>query len=362
MAVIDKLFVNQFRNLQSQIILPHKQINLFVGDNAQGKTNLIEAIYYLGHNRSFKTKTIKEVIGFEHQKFQLQAQIDGNKIKLEKSKNKNTISINQQKINISSQLSQFLPIQIITPDKGFVVNGTPKNKRSYLDWGVFHVKPETVILFKNYQKILKNIHALLFQNKINELDFWFLELAKTAVIINQNRIEYLQQLKQTKLANQSGLLKNLIESFNQFDYQFSSGWPKEVNEIDTQSMYQYLSNNTTQLLKNKHLKYGSHKANIIFSLSGKNECFLSRGEQKSLSIIFWLTQVLLLVNLKIKPIVLIDDLSSELDDEKINTVLHYLQALKVQTFITDISHNSSAMNGINCNIFQIQSGVVTPLN
>ncbi|MBE8189774.1 MAG: DNA replication and repair protein RecF [Candidatus Thioglobus sp.] len=362
MAIIDKLFINQFRNLKSQIISPNQHINLFIGANAQGKTNLIEAIYYLGHNRSFKTKTIKEVINFDFHQFQLQAKIGKNTIKLEKSKNQNNISINQQKINISSQLSQVLPIQIITPDKGFIVNGTPKNKRSYLDWGVFHVKPKTTKLFKNHNKILKNIQALLIQNKADELDFWFLELAKTALKINQNRAEYLQKLKQTKLPNQSKLLKNLIKSFDKFDYKFSSGWPKEVDETDAKSMYKYLSNNTSQLLKNKHLKYGSHKASIIFSLNNKNECFLSRGEQKALSIIFWLTQVLFLVNLKTQPIVLIDDLCSELDDEKINTILQYLQALNVQTFITDIGHNLSIMDGVNSSIFQIKSGVIQQLD
>ena len=147
MAVISKISINHFRNLESQYITPSKGINLFVANNAQGKTNLIEAIYYLGHNRSFKTKIIKEVIHFDHQSFQIIAQIGDDRIKLEKSKIKNTVSINQQRISNTSQLSQILPIQIITPDKGFVVNGTPKNKRSYLDWGVFHVKPNSVKSF-----------------------------------------------------------------------------------------------------------------------------------------------------------------------------------------------------------------------
>jgi DNA replication and repair protein RecF len=112
------------------------------------------------------------------------------------------------------------------------------------------------------------------------------------------------------------------------------------------------------LLKVKHLNYGSHKASIRFSLNNKNECFLSRGEQKTLSIIFWLTQVLLLVNLKTKPVVLIDDLSSELDNKKINVILQYLKALKVQTFMTDIGHNLDVIKSINPRIFQIDNGVI----
>jgi len=358
MAVISKLSINHFRNLESQYITPSEDINLFVANNAQGKTNLIEAIYYLGHNRSFKTKSIKEVINFEHQSFQLIAQIGDDRIKLEKSKNKNTITINEQRINNSSQLSQILPIQIITPDKGFIVNGTPKNKRSYLDWGVFHVKQNSIKTFKTYNKVLKNINNLLVRNKVDELDFWFLALAESAADINQNRINYLQQLKQTIFSNSSELLSTLINPLDQFDYQFSSGWPKEVDETNQQSIYKFLNSNTHNLLKVKHLNYGSHKASIRFSLNNKNECFLSRGEQKTLSIIFWLTQVLLLVNLKTNPIVLIDDLSSELDSKKINVILQYLKTLKVQTFMTDIGHNLDIIESINPSIFQIDNGVI----
>ncbi|MDC9714898.1 MAG: DNA replication and repair protein RecF [Gammaproteobacteria bacterium] len=358
MTVISKLSIHQFRNLHTQHIKPCETINLFIGDNAQGKTNLIEAIYYLGHNRSFKTKILKEVIGFTCNKFQLSAQVDEYLIKLEKSKNQNTVTLNQKKINNTSQLSQILPIQIITPDKGFIVNGTPKNKRSYLDWGVFHVKPESAKIFKNYNKILKNINTLLANQQTNELNFWFLELAKVSIIINKNRVDYLQQLKQTLLSKQTKTLDPLIDSLDQFNYQFSSGWPKEVDETNEQSICQYLNKNTPSLLRVKHLNYGSHKANINFMFNGKNECFFSRGEQKTLSIIFWLAQVVLLVNLNIKPIILIDDLSSELDHTKINIILHYLKDLKVQTFITDIGHNSSIINHINPVIFQMYQGEI----
>jgi len=359
MAIINKLSIHQFRNLKTQFIIPCETINLFVSDNAQGKTNLIEAVYYLGHNRSFKTKILKEIINFESEQFQLSAEVNKNKIKFEKSKNKTRISINQEKIDNASQLSQLLPIQIITPDKGFIVNGTPKNKRSYLDWGVFHVKPETIKAFKTYNKVLKNINTLLGKNQTNELNFWFLELAKSAVIINKNRLEYLQQLKKTLFSDQIKTLDILINSEEQFDYEFSSGWPKEIEVTNEQSIYQYLISHSSSLLRVKYLNYGSHKANINFTFGNRNECFFSRGEQKTLSIIFWLTQVVLLINLGTKPIVLIDDLSSELDNTKVNIILQYLKTLKVQTFITDINHNLPTIKSINPIVFHINQGEIT---
>lgn len=92
MTVINKLLINQFRNLNNQFINPGKNINLFIADNAQGKTNLIEAIYYLGHNRSFKTKVIKELINVGHDNFQLNAITDTHRIKLEKYRKKPSLT------------------------------------------------------------------------------------------------------------------------------------------------------------------------------------------------------------------------------------------------------------------------------
>ncbi len=361
MTVINKLFINQFRNLNNQLIKPGKNINLFIADNAQGKTNLIEAIYYLGHNRSFKTKIIKELINIDNDNFQLNAITDTHKIKLEKYRKKTIININQQRLKNTSELAQILPIQIITPDKGFIVNGTPKNKRSYLDWGVFHVKPTISSYFKNYNKTLKNINLLLLSNKVQELNFWFLEIAKISAKINQARVDYTNQLKKIHSNEILPLLSELFNSVKIFDYQLKSGWPKEVNASDYQSIYQYLTQNKTFLLKTKYLNYGPHKANIKFFLNSKEEFFLSRGQQKTLSIVFWLTQILILVKSGTNPIVLIDDISSELDEKKIKIILHYLNTLNVQIFMTNINPNLPLNKDGNTNIFHINKGVITPL-
>ena len=359
MAIIRKLAITQFRNLNQQYIKPGKKLNLFVADNAQGKTSLIEAIYYLGHNRSFKTKSLKELIELDQQKFQLDAQVDDYRVKLEKSKQKTNINIDQSRLKNSSELSKILPIQIITPDKGFIVNGTPKNKRSYLDWGVFHVELDFLSHFKNYNKALKNINTLLSQQKQEELDYWFLEISKLSVVINQSRSNYIEQLKNTNSSELIQELSGLFNAIDSFNYEFKSGWPKEVNAFNSDSVYKYLLKNKPFLIKAKYLNHGPHKASLKFFLNKKEECFLSRGEQKTLSIIFWLTQVSMLVKNNIYPIVLIDDISSELDTIKIKTILHYLNHLNVQTFMTDIGKDLSFIKDENPTIFKINKGVIT---
>jgi DNA replication and repair protein RecF len=360
MAIIHKLAITQFRNLNNQYIQPSARINLFIAKNAQGKTNLIEAIYYLGHNRSFKTKSIKELTQFNQKKFQLDAKVDDLRIKLEKSKQKINISINQIQVKNSSELSKILPIQIITPDKGFIVNGTPKNKRSYLDWGVFHVKLDFLATFKKYNKTLKQLNFLLAKQKYQELDTWLLEIAQLSSTISHARNEYIEQLKQTNSSQLLNDLSHLFKTIDSFDYKFKSGWPKEVDAFNSEKIYQYLLKNKAVLLKAKYLNYGPHKASLSFFLNQQEECFLSRGEQKTLSIVFWLTQVSMLVNQHIQPIVLIDDLSSELDLKKIQTILHYLNDLNIQVFMTDIGKNLSLIKDKNTTIFTINNGVISP--
>ena len=353
MAIIEKLHILRFRNLDNQYLEPSANINLFLGGNGQGKTNLIEALYYLGHNRSFKSKNIKDVVPFEKEFLQIDAVVDGVRVLLKKSKNKNTILFNQKKASSNSELTHLIPTQIISPDRGFVVGGTPKLKRSYLDWGVFHLNPGILKTYKSYNKALKNINTLL-TNNTKQLDHWFAQIAKLSVEISSARFDYIQKLKQTPFAP----LKELIKQNNKFDFLLKSGWTKDTNHLDQESIFKYLVKNRDSFAKIKHLNYGPHKATIDYCLNNQNEQLLSRGEQKKLSMFYWIMQVLMLVELNIKPIVLIDDISSELDQEKINSILGFLTKLDAQIFVTDIGNKPLPVDKKRATIFQIDKGVI----
>ena len=354
MAVIEKLHILQFRNLDNQYLEPHANTNLFIGGNGQGKTNFIEALYYLGHNRSFKSKTIKDVVPFEKEFLQIDAVVDDVRVLLKKSKNKNTILFDQQKVSSNSKLTHLIPTQIISPDRGFVVGGPPKLKRSYLDWGVFHVKPELLKTYKSYNKALKNINALLTNNNTKQLDYWLAQIATLSVEISSARADYIQKLKKTPFVP----LKELIKQNNKFDFLLQSGWTKDTNHLDQESIYKYLIKNRGSFARIKHLNYGPHKATIDYYLNNQNEQHFSRGEKKKLSMFFWIIQVLMLVELNIKPIVLIDDVSSELDQEKIDSILGFLTKLEVQIFITDIGNKFLPVDKKKATIYQIDRGVI----
>jgi len=354
MAIIEKLHILRFRNLENQYLEPHENINLFVGGNGQGKTNLVEALYYLGHSRSFKSKNIKDVIPHEKKFLQIDAVVDGVRVLLKKSTNNNTILFNQQKVSSNSKLTHLMPTQVISPDRGFVVGGPPKLKRSYLDWGVFHINPGILIAYKSYNKALKNVNTLLTNNNTKQLDQWLAQIAKLSVEITSARADYIQNLKQTSF----GPLKELVQQNNEFNFLLTSGWTKDTNHLDQESIYKYLINNRGSFAKIKHLNYGPHKATVDYYLNNQNEQHLSRGEQKKLSVFFWLMQVLLLVELNIKPIVLIDDISSELDQEKIDSLLNFLTKLEVQMFITDIGNKTLSVDKKRASVYQINDGII----
>ena len=358
MAIIEKLHVARFRNLNDQYLEPNKNINLVLGSNGQGKTNFIESLYYLGHNRSFKTKKIKDVIPFNEELVQINAIIDGEKITLKKSKHKTIILVGDEKISSNSLLSQRLPTQIISPDRGFVVGGTPKLKRSYLDWGVFHDHKEILKTYKSYNKTLKNINAILASKNQNQLDEWLSQLSFLSVEISQARINYIQKL--IKILEESSLqkLESFIESTKNLKFKLQTGWTKDVDGLNQKEIITYLQNNKDSFIRTKHLGYGPHRATVDFYLNNKNEGFLSRGEQKKLSIVFWMLQVLVLANEKSDPVVLIDDISSELDQKKINSILDFLTNLNIQIFITDIGNKELPLDLKKTNIYHIKKGII----
>ena len=361
MAHIEKLHVLKFRNLTDQYLIPNNNINLILGQNGQGKTNLIESIYFLGHGRSFKTKNLKDIIPFDEQQIKISAIVDAQKISIKKTRDKSEILIEEVKISSNSSLSQILPIQVISPDRGFVVGGSPKLKRSYLDWGVFHSNNKTLKTYKTYKKTLKNINILLASGNINELDEWFTQFASLSVEITKDRINYIKQLVVVLKEQTSNKFNGLIKLSDDFVFQIQTGWPKEVNPLSETQILEYLLKNTKTFSKTKHLSYGPHRANIEFLLNKKNETYLSRGEQKKMSIVFWMLQVMILVRNKIKPIVLIDDISSELDFNKIKTIIDYLIEINIQIFISDIGNKHLPVDIKKSSVFKIKNGILESL-
>lgn len=360
--MLKKVHFKNFRNLVDNVVELSPNINVFVANNGHGKTNLIEAIYYLFHNKSFKTKQINEVTSFENKYFTLSSLVGVNKVQIHKTSNNNKITINQQIVKRSADLIHLHPVQLISPDKGFIVGGSPKQKRYYLDWGVFHTKHAFAKTLKNHQKILKSINLILVKNQPTaELDAYFFLLSKQVADINTNKKDYTNSLKKILKNNYFKNFKKKYPFIVDFDFELNYGFPNQIDVFDQNSIYQFLVNNQENIIKKKYLNYGAHRSDVIFSLRQRTDKFLSRGEQKTLSLVFWLLQVLFLVENKTPPLLLIDDIGSELDQQKFQLVLELLLDLNIQTIITSISTPNQDLFKTNkpVKFFNIDQGEIT---
>ena len=140
---ISRLIVEKFRNLNAVDLEFDHGFNFLVGNNGSGKTSLLEAIFYLGHGRSFKSAVANRIISYDEPHFTLFGQIQESQhqwsVGLQKLRQGNTIAkINGEDGNKIADLAHLLPMQLITPEGLTLLNGGPSFRRAFLDWGLFH--------------------------------------------------------------------------------------------------------------------------------------------------------------------------------------------------------------------------------
>ncbi|MCW8996322.1 MAG: DNA replication/repair protein RecF [Psychromonas sp.] len=355
---LEKLIINQFRNISSANLNFNRKINLIVGANGSGKTSLLEAIYFLGLGRSFRTRLNNRVINSAHNEFTLYGEINSQNltipIGLQKSKNGESIlKINGAQGKKLANLTQYLPLQLITPESYTLLSGSPKNRRAFLDWGVFYHDPLFYHNWVRIKRLLKQRNAALKQCKTyNELQVWDNELCILSEEISVQRQSYFEQL--IPLINST--LADFLPDFS-ITSRFFCGWDK-----NNKSLQDYLTDNFT---RDKQLGYttaGPQKADIRFKTDGLPIAdILSRGQLKLFVYALRLAQGLFLNSVNDKQcIFLIDDFSSELDRTKQQILAKHITNSEAQLFISVIEKNNmDKLFGQERTVFHVEHGKIT---
>ncbi|WP_413700822.1 DNA replication/repair protein RecF [Psychromonas sp. KJ10-10] len=161
---LNKLVIHQFRNINSANLTFNNKINFIVGQNGSGKTSFLEAIYFLGLGRSFRSHLTSRIVQHEHKEFTLFSEIQqqglATPIGLQKSKNGDSLlKINGAVSKKLANLTHYLPIQLITPESSTLLSGSPKNRRAFLDWGVFYHDPNFYHNWARIKRLLKQRNA-----------------------------------------------------------------------------------------------------------------------------------------------------------------------------------------------------------
>ena len=231
---IKKIKIKNFRNYESEEINLEKNINIFYGQNAQGKTNIIESIFLCSLGKSFRTKKDKEMIKLNEQNAVVEVEYEKSdrdgKIKIEIG-NKKNIYLNGIKIKKLSELLGNLNIVIFTPDDINILKGGPQNRRRFLDIMISQLRPNYMHILNLYIKTMEQRNNYLRQIKEehkdeNLLEIWDEKLAEYAIKIYEYRKEFIEKI----IKKLDIIHKNITNGEEQIELEY-------VTECDSKEKY-----------------------------------------------------------------------------------------------------------------------------
>ncbi len=227
---LSRVSVTAVRNLHPVTFSPSPRINILYGANGSGKTSVLEAIHLLGLARSFRSTRLLPVIQYEQLACTVFGQVElaeGGHSALGISRDRQgefQIRIDGQNARSAAQLAEILPLQLINPDSFRLLEGAPKIRRQFLDWGVFHVEPRFMSTWQRLQKALRQRNSWLRHGTLDAASqaAWDRELCLASAEIDEYRRAYIKALKPVFEQTLSELVE--LEGLTLSYYR---GWDKE---------------------------------------------------------------------------------------------------------------------------------------
>lgn len=363
---LSQLFINNFRNLERIELNPLTcGFNFLYGQNGSGKTSFLEAIYYLGHRRSFRSANADHLIRYSSDRLNVFCNIinelDQSTIPmgLERLQEGDfRVRINGEEISTISALAFFLPIRLINVHSHFLLEGSPGYRRKYLDWGIFYQNQEFQAVWQRFNRLLRQRNAALrLRASFKELQSWTEALAAAALAFHDLRRSYLEQLLPLlRSILSTGLSPFFDLSDLTMDYQ--AGWD------ESQPYPALLRANLAKDLERGHTQFGPHRADLRFKIGQiPVKEVLSTGQQKLLVCGMIVAQGALLAQQTNKqPIYLVDDLPAELDCNSRHWLIQKLAEQQAQVFVTAVEQEaiSGILAQLSCAVkmFHVKQGTI----
>lgn len=340
---ITRLVAEDFRNLHSVDFYPGARVNLISGENGSGKTSLLEVIYTLATGRSFRTRKFKNLIGYQSASFQLFAELvfEGMRRRLGVARGRDgstVFKLDGEPVSSAVELAALLPCQVMNSRSFELLEGGPAERRAFIDWLVFHVKPSFRRAWSEYARCLKHRNVMLRSDKVPLAEFaaW----NKTLADLGEEIDDYRQQMILEFVPASRAYLAEceFVESGN-FEMQYLPGWDR------SRSLLERLEEHHQRDVVLGYTNIGPHKSDIRFTFNKKPlvELF-SRGQQKAVVAALYAAQLKIFHSSSARDcLLLLDDLPAELDEGNLQRLCRWIQGLSnVQTFITGIELDSIA--------------------
>ena len=358
---IKSLTLDYFRNYEHENIQLCPAINVFYGNNAQGKTNLLEAVYLFSNGRSHRTKSDRELIKFDKNLFSLNLLFrDASreyKMQMRVSKEgKKVIKINNVGIKKLSMLMNYLNVVMFSPDDLDIIKGSPSVRRRFIDEAISQLYPKYLANLINYQKVLAQKNSLLKNIKYSAdnpdelLAAWNMQLAGYGSVIYKYRCDFISKINNISTPIHKDIANEKIEIV------YCPGIKLNDNNIEM-SFLDSLEQNRKREIEAGTCLIGTHRDDLKFFINGSQaRIFGSQGQQRSCVLTLKIAETEYIKLIKDEyPVLLLDDIMSELDINRRRYLWERICDKQVLLTCTDIDILNDKQN---ISLFKINGGKI----
>ncbi len=364
---LKKLTLRGYRNYDAADVTFSKQINVFLGENAQGKTNIMESIYVLAMTRSHRTANDKELIGWDQEFARVSGLVekanDSFPLEIILSKKGKKAKLNHLEQKKLSRYIRHLNVILFAPEDLSLVKGSPSVRRKFLDMEMGQMSTLYLYHLVEYQKILKQRNAYLKQNRRSgKLDETYLailneQLAAEGAELLAQRFSFVKRLQNWAQPIHSDISQGHETLTMEYASSFQVTSEDDKEQLMKDLLKQYAKHKQREYEQGTTL-YGPHRDDIKFFVNEKNvQTYGSQGQQRTTALSLKLAEIELMHDMTGEyPVLLLDDVLSELDDERQTHLLKTIQD-KVQTFLTTTSLDGVKKDLLHHpRIFNVRSG------
>ena len=362
--LLESLETQNFRNAAGKIICG-RELNIITGDNGQGKTNWLEAIYLLATTKSFRTAKLQETILFGQELAIVRGNVRQSEeitrtLQVAVQANTKTLTLNDKREPVTRYLGQLHAV-VFTASELEIVRGTPDARRKFLDGGITAIYPAFVQTLADYNRVVKQKNSLLQSAQENGFSIdktaellrpWNEQLIALSAKIHKARVRYVELL-------QNALEKRLFEK-ETVTIRYVSHLEGKGDLTDYKALLSERLNLRVQAeLAAGYSLLGTHRDDLEILFDNRDlRTFGSSGQQRSALLILQLAAINLYFERNNEyPLFLLDDIDAELDKKRTAKLLEFLEG-KTQTFLTTSKESLVEQFAHRATVFQIANGTV----
>lgn len=367
--ILRELKLTNFRNYGNIAVKWNPGVNMIRGDNAQGKTNLLEAIAFLSTFNSFRRSSVQEMVKKERDFFLIRSDFTSSSAdhtmnvaySLDKKYKIRLDGVDKKR---ASSLVGFLNTVVFSPDDLMLMKGRPEDRRRFLDGEIIQTAPECHTVFSRYQKALKQRNTLLKNASYSEcrtiLAAYDQQLAENGALILIRRKDILERLQPLVRLSHRRITGGSEELHLEYEGGIS-GFNEKKHTFDQwkDAFLEELKDHRTMDFQRGYTTFGPHRDDIRFFINGDDvRHFGSQGQQRTASLALKIGELELMKGQRGEyPLLLLDDVLSELDESRREALISVING-KVQTFVTDTGSEKIFDDAVE---FRVEKGNIISL-